>query len=243
MVPRSVIRALGRVHEGFAKAWSRDLITSRRLLRGVDRQVTRRYLESHAVRKLHLGCGRNILPGWLNSDFSPKSPEVLQLDARGRFPLADQQFDYIFSEHMIEHIAYQKGASMLRECWRVLRPGGRLRISTPDLAFLIDLRRSDRSPLQDEYIRWATQKFVKDAPYADDTFVINNFVRRWGHLFIYDEKTLRAGFAAAGFKDITRCALNESSDPALRGLENEKRMPKGFLRLETLTIEGVRHRE
>jgi predicted SAM-dependent methyltransferase len=242
MVPRSVIRALGRVHQGFAKAWSRDLITSRRLLRGVDRQVTRHYLENHQVRKLHLGCGRNILPGWLNSDFYPKSPEVLHLDARGRFPLADEQFDYIFSEHMIEHLAYPKGVSMLRECFRVLRPGGRLRISTPDLAFLVDLRRSDRSPLQEEYIRWATHKFVDHAPYADATFVINNFVRRWGHLFIYDEKTLREGFTAAGFADLTRCQLNESTDPVLRDLENEKRMPKGFLRLETMTIEAVKKR-
>ncbi len=240
MVPRSVIEALGRVHGELAKAWSRDLLSAKRRLLGVDRNITRRYLENHKVRKLHIGCGRNLVAGWLNSDYFPQSAEVLHLDARGHFPFGNDQFNYVFSEHMIEHIAYLKGAAMLKECFRVLKPGGRLRISTPDLAFLMDLRRSDRSQLQNDYIRWSTHKFVKSAPYADDAFVINNFVRRWGHLFIYDEKTLRAAFIDAGFDHVVRCNLNESEDPALRGLENEKRLPKGFLRLETMTLEGTK---
>jgi len=240
MVPRAVLRALGSLHRGLADAVSRDLNSSRRLLLGVDRKVIQGYLDSHDVRKLHLGCGRNILPGWLNSDYFPRSAAVLHLDARGRFPFAAGQFDYVYSEHMIEHIAYPEGAAMVQESFRVLKPGGKLRISTPDLAFLLDLRRSDRSQLQNDYIQWATEKFVKGAPYADDTFVINNFVRRWGHLFIYDEKTLRAAFVSAGFAAVVRCNLNESDDSALRNLENEKRMPKGFLRLETMTIEGTK---
>lgn len=165
---------------------------------------------------------------------------MLHLDARGRFPLEDGQFDFVFSEQMTEHIAYAKGASMVKESFRVLRPGGTLRISTPDLAFLLDLRRSDRTPLQEEYIRWSTHEFIKAVPYADDAFVINNFVRRWGHPFIYDEKTLRATFVTAGFEGVVRCALNESAHQELRGLENEKRMPKGFLQLETMTLEGTK---
>ncbi len=238
--PKAVVRALRRAPQTFSEAWSRDFDTSRRLLFGIDRKIVRDYLDTNRVRKLHIGSGANLLPGWLNSDFYPKAPGVLHIDARGRFPFADEQFDYVFSEHMIEHIAYAKGASMLKECFRVLKPGGRLRISTPDLAFLMDLGRSDRSELQNEYIRWSTSKFVKHAPAADAAFVINNFVRRWGHLFIYDETTLRAAFIAAGFDSVVRRALNDSDDPALRDLENERRLPKGFLRLETLTIEGTK---
>lgn len=238
--PKSVVRALSRAPQAFGEAWSRDLDASRRLVFGVDRKIARSYLDSHTVRKLHIGSGANLLPGWLNSDFYPKAPGVLHLDARGRFPFADGQFDYVFSEHMIEHIAYAKGAAMLGECCRVLKPGGKLRISTPDLAFLLDLGRGDRTDLQNEYIRWSIGKFVKHAPVAEPAFVINNFVRRWGHLFIYDETTLRAAFTAAGFDPVVRRALNESDDDALRDLENERRLPKGFLRLETMTLEGTK---
>ncbi len=63
---------------------------------------------------------------------------------------------------------------MLKECWRVLKDGGKMRISTPDLAFLISLYQTDKSHLK-EFIRWLTRKIVDDAPFCDDTFVINYF--------------------------------------------------------------------
>jgi hypothetical protein len=44
----------------------------------------------------------------------------------------------------------------------------------------------------------------------------------------------------AGFTKIVRCDLRESKDGALRNLENEKRMPKGFLKLESFTLEGTK---
>jgi predicted SAM-dependent methyltransferase len=226
------------VSRELSQALAHDLTTSKRRVLGTDRTIIQQYFAAHQVRKLHLGAGGNRLDGWLNSDYFPKVEGVLHLDARGRFPFADAQFDYVFSEHMIEHLAFAKGAAMLKECHRVLKPGGRVRISTPALEFLVALADEDRLPVQSAYIEWATQKFVKTAPYPDAAFVINNFVRRWGHLFIYDEKTLRRAFADAGFVDITRCELNESIDPALRDLENERRMPAGFLRLETLTLEA-----
>ena len=42
----------------------------------------------------------------------------------------------------------------------------------------------------------------------------------------------------ASFKTVTKCDLRESKDAALCILENEKRLPPNFLRLETLTLEG-----
>lgn len=141
---------------------------------------------------------------------------------------------------MIEHVSYSNGLSMLMECHRVLKNNGKIRISTPNLQFLVDLYRPDKSELQKEYIKWATDNFFKDAPYYDDTFVINNFFQQWGHLFIYDEKTLQATLEKAGFTDIQRCELNESQNEHLKNLENEKRMPEGFLKLESLTLEGTK---
>jgi predicted SAM-dependent methyltransferase len=160
------------------------------------------------------------------------------LDATKPFPLENDEFDYVFSEHMIEHVSYRQGEMMLQECFRILRTNGKLRVSTPDLSFLINLYNEDKTSAQREYIKWATDKFIRDAPRYEDTFVINNFVRAWGHLFIYDEKTLRSSMAKAGFTHIVRCDLNQSDDHSLSQLENDTRLPKGFLKLETMTLEG-----
>jgi predicted SAM-dependent methyltransferase len=204
----------------------------------LDRQLVEQYLRQSQVQKLHIGCGGNLLPGWLNADFLPESRDVLHIDATKPFLFPNDAFDYVFSEHMIEHISYHHGVKMLEECRRVLNPDGKIRISTPDLAFLVNLYREDKSPLQTQYINWAARTFIPGVPAVHETFVINNFVRDWGHTFIYDEITLRTAMMRAGFVNIVRCDLQESEDPALCNLENETRMPPGFLRLETLTLEG-----
>ena len=76
-------------------------------------------------------------------------------------------------------------------------------------------------------------------PEDNAVFVINHFVRNWGHRFIYDEKTLREAMLNAGFTNLVKCDLQESEDPALCNLENEARLPLAFLRLETLTLEAM----
>ncbi len=232
---------LEKVHlDGFAMGLIQDFRHFKRKLRGVDSAIIEIYFAEQKTRKLHIGCGENLIDGWLNSDFFPHSGKVLHLDATKRFPFSEQTFNYIFCEHMIEHVSYSNGRAMLSECYRVLKNNGKIRISTPNLQFLIDLYSDNKSELQKEYIKWATDSSIKDAPYYDDTFVINNFVRDWGHLFIYDEKTLRASFEKAGFKKIIRCELNESKDELLQNLENEKRQPKTFLKLESVTLEGTK---
>ncbi|MGA3334526.1 MAG: methyltransferase domain-containing protein [Terracidiphilus sp.] len=215
----------------------RDWRKLRRRLSGKDKRRMAGYLAGAGAKKLNLGCGENILKGWLNVDFDPVSKEVVNLDATERFPLPDRVFDFVFSEHMIEHVSYAQAEHMLRECFRVMKAGGRIRISTPDFKFLVELYRGDKSPLQEEYVRRAAEEpGVK----ALDTHVINRFVREWGHQFIYDEKALRIAMEAAGFAEIERCELNQSRSPELRNIENESRRPAGFLRLETLTLEGVK---
>lgn len=234
--------------DGFARELFQNLKTTKkhilwhfnRKFGGVDKVIIESYFAKHEIRKLHIGCGENTHSGWLNSDFFPYSDNILHLDATDTFPFENDMFEYVFSEHMIEHVSYSNGLVMLSECHRILKNNGKIRISTPDLQFLIDLYRDSKSELQMEYIKWATDNFIKNAPYYDDTFVINNFVRDWGHLFIYDEKTLRSSLEKAGFTKIIRYDLNESRDEALRNLENEKRMPKGFLGLESFTLEGTK---
>jgi hypothetical protein len=112
-----------------------------------------------------------------------------------------------------------------------------MRISTPNLVFLIALYESERSELQEEYIRRSAKDCGASVPC--DTFVINNFVRAWMHQFIDEEKVLRFSMEQAGFVEIAKAALNESEAPALQNLENEHRSPPGFIRLESLILEGT----
>lgn len=207
---------------------------------GTDRKIIDKYFKSQKIRKLHIGCGENILKGWLNSDYHPISTQVLRLDATKPFPFKNDEFDYVFSEHLIEHITYPQGLQMLAECYRILKSSGKLRVATPDLLFLIELYRSDKSELQKEYIKCDTDKNIKYAPCYEDTFVINNLMRNWGHKFIYDEKTLRYSLEKVGFTRISKYELSDSDNEELRNLENVGRMPEGFLKLQSIVLEGTK---
>ena len=91
------------------------------------------------------------------------------------------------------------------------------------------------SPLQERYLEWATA----DLPGKSAAFAVNHFFARpRGHEFIYDEATLRGALESAGFSPAERRDLNESGDETLRNLENEGRLPEGFLRLESLILEA-----
>lgn len=208
-----------------------------------DQEIVRQYFAETTTPMLHIGCGKHVLPGWLNADSYIQDPAlpVCRFDASQKFPFADEAFAYVFSEHMIEHISYVAGRHMLAECKRVLKPGGILRLSTPDLDFLLDLRRPDKSPLQLDYIRWAAETNTPGVPdLTNEVFLINNFVRDWGHTFIYDEKTLVQSLQLTGFSKLQKCGLQESSVECLRNLENETRMPAGFLRLESMVFEATK---
>src|SRR6266851_10230964 len=235
-------RALERVlaQTGILEAYRHKSWYVRRGFGRLDRTLVSTYLAAHDIRRLHIGCGHYLMPNWLNSDLFPSSSAVLHLDATADFPLPSASFDYVYSEHMIEHIPYFSGLNMLKECHRVLKSGGILRISTPNFQFLIDLYANAKTELQWSYINWSAETFIRSPYPVTDTLVINNFVRDWGHRFIYDEKTLGSSMETAGFKSITRCDLGLSNSAALSGLEHEERLPPRFLRLETLTLEGTK---
>jgi predicted SAM-dependent methyltransferase len=183
-----------------------------------------RYLDNNSVKKLQLATSNSLLAGWLNTDLLPISQRVIYLDATTRFPFKDDTFNYIFSEHMIEHLDYQGALSMLHECFRVLRPYGRIRVSTPDLKVLVGLLSEERTPLQDHYIDFITGKFL---PWVDDrkeVFVVNNAFRAWGHRFLYDRKTLGATLARVGFENIEYYQPGVSNDGNLRGIEQHGRV-------------------
>ena len=194
---------------------------------------------SDGMRCIELGSGGHLLSGWLHTDLDATA-HVLPLDVTQAFPIGDQSFDYVYSEHMIEHITFEQGRAMIRECFRIMKAGATIRIVTPSIGFLIRLFSRDRSELEDQYIEWAAKQFVPNAPAPLPSFVFNNFVRQWGHQFIYDRATLRFVLSDAGFVDIKECRIGQSDHAKLRGLETVERMPDGFLELESMILEAMR---
>src|SRR6266850_3305177 len=211
-----------------------------RLRRG---RLIAEYLAASRPRKLQLGSGANLLAGWLNSDSEPAHEGVVLVDARRRLPFDDSTFDYVFCEHMIEHIEYLEGRAMHGECFRILRPGGWIRIATPDLRFLVELYSPQKSDLQRRYISWATETFISGIGNPEDVFVINNFFRAWGHKFIYDFKALSGAMRDVGFERMRSRKVAESDDAELCNLESHGvRIPEEFNRLETLVVEAMKAR-
>ncbi len=204
--------------------------------------VMNQYLKSHQVRKLQIGAGPNILPEWLNTDKSPSSPRVLFLDAANPFPFRDATFDYIYSEHLIEHLTYKQGQLMLRECFRVLKPGGSIRTATPDLETLIGLYTPQKSSLQQKYIHWVVDKFYPEIGLYQESVVINSSFRNFGHQFLYDCSLLQSTLEKAGFVAITRYNVGESDDEVFRRIESHGLScgDEEMNRFETMVVEARR---
>jgi predicted SAM-dependent methyltransferase len=187
---------------------------------GRNGRLIREYFRTHELRKLHVGAGFTTLEGWLCTDLEPRYNSSVFLDATKPFPFEDATFDYVYSEHMIEHIPWTDGLFMLSECFRVLKPGGSVRIATPDMKVLLDLYSGEHRPLADQYMHWITDRFLEGVHVYKPQFVINNAFTNWGHRFLFDAETLGIALAQSGFEDVRQVASGESTDPQLRGLES-----------------------
>jgi predicted SAM-dependent methyltransferase len=103
-------------------------------------------IAAHGVRRLNWGCGPHGAPGWINSDRGPGPLIDLVCDIRDGLPVPDDTFDYAVSIHALEQVPFPDAVPVLEELRRVLRPGGVLRLSVPDLDRAIDAyRRGDRA--------------------------------------------------------------------------------------------------
>lgn len=218
------------------KTWH---LVRRLLLRFATPVAGRRYLRTHPVAKLHLGASFKGFPGWFNTDLFPERWPVVRLDATRPFPLPDASFQVVFSEHMIEHVPLDGARRMLGECCRVLRPGGWIRIATPDLARIVRLYIDRDEPAHRRYFDRSVANFGLARDLPPHTATVNSLFYLHGHRFIFDQEALATLFRQAGFTDIRRCVPGESAVPELRGIEAHQDVigVEGNL-IETLVLEG-----
>lgn len=202
----------------------------------------KRYLDSRGdFSALQIGAGpHHKLPGWLKTDLDP-SWTTVYLDATKRFPFADDTFDYIVAEHIIEHISYEEALRMVRECYRVLRKCGVVRISTPDIKLTHRLMQCPLTPELQRYVLWSNQRYgFTDNPNSA-IHTVNRLHHEWGHRFLYDANTLTDVFRRSGFTEIAECTPEMSDRAVLINIDRHaKEIGKEFNELESLIIEAVK---
>jgi predicted SAM-dependent methyltransferase len=160
------------------------------------------------MKKVQLGCGRNRFPGWINVDLESGADIVMDL-SKGTLPFTTGELDFIYSEHFIEHITREQGLDLFKECFRVLRSGGTVRLSTPNLTTICT------DYLSKNLDRWRAVGWMPATPCQ----LVNGGLRLWEHQFVYDFEELRASLIAAGFSVVTRQVWKESTIQTLKGLE------------------------
>lgn len=159
---------------------------------------------------LNIGCGKVKLPGFVNID--REAGADVRCDVTRGLPYDDSTVEGIYSEHFIEHLSQKDIINFLRECRRVLKPGGRIRIATPDLDDLV------RQYVENDWRQPWLQKYGYEWVSSRAEF-LNVCLRDWGHAWVVNEQELSRLAHWAGLEQPMRCRLNESADQKLSGLE------------------------
>lgn len=158
--------------------------------------------------RLHIGSGPIRLDGWTNVDVTAYEGVDVVLDVRERWPF--QNVEAIFAEHFIEHLTLTEGLAFLRECRRVLRDDGVLRLSTPNLDWV-----------------WLTHYKPPAQLTTEEQLLgcleINRAFHGWGHRFLYNFRTLELALHASGFAKVRPREYGQSDVEALRSLERHER--------------------
>jgi predicted SAM-dependent methyltransferase len=81
---------------------------------------------------LNVGCGDHFSPDWNNLDLV-SMPGVVYHDIRKPLPYPDACLDAAYSSHVLEHLRPDEGLRLLQEFYRLLKPGGIVRVVVPDL--------------------------------------------------------------------------------------------------------------
>jgi predicted SAM-dependent methyltransferase len=173
--------------------------------------------------KLNLGSGNHPKAGWVNVDLFAAVAD-LRLDLRETLPFPDHSVSCIHCEHFFEHLEYpnlwdamgkeleppglqSEALGFLRECHRILAPGGTLDIIVPDAGGkLLQYAQLDAGgPVPDRWFR---------PRWADTPMHGINYMFRQGreHKYAYDEETLVGIIASVGFTQVRRRPFDPTSD-------------------------------
>ena len=122
---------------------------------------------------VNVGCGRVWHRDWINLDHQPSSPEVKAFDIRKPLPFENGTCDAVYASHVLEHLDRDEGRRLLRECRRVLKPGGVVRIVVPDL---------------EDFCRYYLQRLAAVIEHPSEE---NDMAYNWAYLHLIDQHVRR----------------------------------------------------
>lgn len=154
---------------------------------------------------MHVGCGSHILPGWINVDLKGRPGVDLALDVRQGLPYSG--LEAVYAEHFLEHLTIVEALGFLGDVHRALAPGGRLRLSTPNLDWV-----------------WVTQYRLEGDEDARRQMAIqtNRGFYGWQHRFLWNREMLAEALASTGYDDLCWCRYGESPREIFRGIEGHE---------------------
>lgn len=190
------------------------------------------------MMKLNIGCGPIQPEGWVNIDNSHRaklasrfpwldrtlvgigllSPtefhsRTVTVNVSKPLPFATHSCSVIYCGEILEHFVYEQGVEFLKECRRVLEPGGVIRIRVPDnyrfwKNYVEDFERTYRLPRaqwHDAHVRWIRMFF-------HDICVKRVWLQSYGHFhkWMFDEISLILLMEAVGFVEVERKGLHDS---------------------------------
>jgi predicted SAM-dependent methyltransferase len=186
---------------------------------GDPSRITARYIRDTPAgeRGINLGSGGATIPGWINIDSVYPWHVTILWDLSGGLPFVpNESMNAVYSEHFMEHIPRLGGLNLMKEAYRILRPGGYVRIAMPCLDELISNYGGTPSLGPDTKNEFAD--LYGDLIQTKGEW-LNVAMRAWGHMYIYNYEDIAIVLEQAGFKNVRREKLNQSSVPFLSNRE------------------------
>jgi predicted SAM-dependent methyltransferase len=197
---------------------------------------------SQTFKKYNLGCGTHFYPGFLNIGYWSNLGEgsvykdlngtqgtfMLNFDLRHGIPAQDDSLDLVYHSHMLEHLSYLDGITFLKECYRTLAPGARMRVLVPDLEIWINAYTNKNRFFFEEY-----RKVLDPEIYVTNASIFMGMLHNHEHKWGYDFDSLKWLVEHVGFVDVKRTLYADSTLEDI--LIMEPQMPLRIM--ETLCIE------